>query len=62
MMTEDEPTDASLEFSARRAKGMARKLADTLIESDVPRPHWDEVLEHLKEMLADVVGEQSSFG
>lgn len=53
-MAEDEHSiDASLEFSARRAKGLALSLLQNLTGSDVPPYHWDEVIEHLRDLVRE---------
>ncbi|RTL68967.1 MAG: hypothetical protein EKK41_14590 [Hyphomicrobiales bacterium] len=53
-MTEDDHSiDASLEFSARRAKGLAQSLLQSLTVSDVPPYHWDEVIEHLRDLVRE---------
>lgn len=42
-----------LKEAAQKALGLALELADAVIRSDVPREHFDEVLERLKEILGE---------
>lgn len=49
------PSLEALAFTGRRAKGVALNLLDVLRDCDLPPLHWQEVVEHLRDLVAEEV-------
>jgi hypothetical protein len=56
-MDDDDKTSSleALEFTGRRAKGVALNLLGVLRGCDLPPLHWQEVVEHLRDLVAEEV-------
>lgn len=53
MRNDDNDVPEALAFTGRRAKGVASNLMGILRECDLPPLHWQEVVEHLRDLVAE---------